>query len=46
VLPECQLLTEGRLFNFEDIFVALLFLSPEAQGRLLFDALFGFIPDF
>lgn len=62
VLPECQLLTEGRLLDYEDIFTALLkrgsmlrelvwclahlFLSPEAQGRLLFDALFGFIPDF
>ena len=61
VLPERQLLTEGRLFDFENIFVALLqqelrsrklawrwtyFLSPEAQRRLLFDAMFGFGPDF
>jgi hypothetical protein len=61
VLPERQLLTEGRLLNFESIFAALLqkglrlrklawrwtyFLSPEAQRRLLFDALFGFGPDF
>jgi hypothetical protein len=61
VLPERQLLTEGGLLNFENIFAALLqqglrlrklawrwtyFLTPEAQGRLLFDALFGFGPDF